>query len=45
MAEMGAEEKARIAKQREALGEEGLKKCAERLQKATVENEVSGSRV
>ena len=37
---MGDEEKARTAKQREQLGESGLKEKADILQKATEENEV-----
>lgn len=40
MKEMGQSEKDRIQKQRESLGEEGLKKKAEILEEATDENEV-----
>ena len=41
MEKTGEEEKARVAKQRETLGEGGLKKCGERLEQATKDNEVS----
>ena len=40
MEEMGDTEKARVKKQAEALGEDGLKKKAAELEKATEENEV-----
>ena len=40
MEETGAEEKARIAKQNEKLGPEGLNKWGERLKKAKEDNEV-----
>ena len=40
MEEMGESEKQRVKKQAEALGEEGLKKKAEELEKATEQNEV-----
>ena len=40
MKQMGDEEKARTAKQIKQLGESGLKKKADILQKATEENEV-----
>ncbi|XP_048587317.1 uncharacterized protein C05D11.1 isoform X1 [Nematostella vectensis] len=41
MEDMAAAEKARVAAQREALGETGLKEKAERLKKASQENEVA----
>ena len=39
-AKMSAEEKERVAKQQEALGEKGLKEKGEELEKAIVQNEV-----
>ena len=41
MVDMGDTEKARVKKQAEGLGEEGLKEKKEILEKATHENEVN----
>ena len=41
MKEMSEGEKKRVAEQRESLGEEGLKRKRQRLEKATDENEVN----
>ena len=40
MESMGKEEKARIAEQQKTLGENGLKKMADKLEQAAEENEV-----
>ena len=41
MKEMSEGEKKRVAEQRESLGEEGLKRKRQRLEKATDQNEVN----
>ena len=41
MKEISEGEKKRVAEQRESLGEEGLKRKRQRLEKATDENEVN----
>ena len=41
MKEMSEGEKKRVTEQRESLGEEGLKRKRQRLEKATDENEVN----
>ena len=45
MKTLASDETARVAKQREELGKDGLKEKADGLQKATEENEVGENRV